>query len=101
VLEAPGQVAKNLGKGLLPTGECWCGCLAATGRGSYFLPGHDRRAATRVIALEYGDIVGFLHALGYQPGGPHPLHPRDRGAREADRDPRGRDRGPAADNLKK
>lgn len=60
-------------KRLLPTGECWDGCGESTARGSFFLPGHDRRAETAVIRVEYGGVAEFLDATGYGPGGKNPL----------------------------
>ena len=52
-----------------PTGECWCGCGGDTKPGRHFLPGHDRRAESKVIKVEYGGSVQFLVAHGYGPGG--------------------------------
>jgi hypothetical protein len=49
------------------SGECWCGCGGRTGN-SFFIPGHDRVAESRVIKREYGGIVQFLEAKGYGPG---------------------------------
>lgn len=60
-------------KRLLPTGDCWDGCGEQTGRGSFFLPGHDRRAETAVIKVEYGGVAEFLDAMGYGPGGKNPV----------------------------
>jgi len=56
---------------LLPTGECWCGCTQETPIGSFFAPGHDKRAEGRVIVEVYGDVVQFLSEHGYAPGGKH------------------------------
>lgn len=56
-------------KRLLPTGECWCGCKAEIPLGSFFAPGHDRRAIQRVIMTEYGGAAAFLAKQGYAPGG--------------------------------
>jgi hypothetical protein len=58
---------------LLPTGNCWCGCGGHTGRGSFFLPGHDRIAESAVIKAEYGSVPEFLDRHGYAPGGKNPL----------------------------
>lgn len=58
---------------LLPTGECWDGCGEQTARGSFFLQGHDRRAETAVIKVEYGGVAEFLDAMGYAPGGKNPV----------------------------
>jgi hypothetical protein len=58
---------------LMPTGKCWCGCGAETGIGSFFQPGHDRRAEAAVRLIEYGDVVDFLVQHGYGPGGKNPV----------------------------
>ena len=55
--------------GLLLTGRCYCGCGAKTGRRSFFAAGHDRKAETAVIKVEYGGVAEFLVAMGYGPGG--------------------------------
>jgi len=60
-------------KRVLPTGECWDGCGEQTARGSFFRPGHDRRAETAVIRAEYGGVAEFLVEMGYGPGGKNPL----------------------------
>lgn len=54
---------------IIPTGKCWCGCGGKTNRGSFFLPGHDKKAerGLREI-LEAKDIVSFLDANGYGDG---------------------------------
>jgi len=54
---------------LIPTGYCWCGCGQETGRGSFFLPGHDKVAESAVILLEYGGVPEFLQHHGFGPGG--------------------------------
>jgi hypothetical protein len=56
---------------LMPTGECWCGCGQDTPVGSFFAPGHDKRAEGRVITQEFGEVARFLAAFGYAPGGKH------------------------------
>src|SRR4051812_25089869 len=56
-----------MGKRLMPTGHCWCGCGAQTDIGSFFAPGHDKRAESRVIMEVFGGVPQFLHALGYGP----------------------------------
>jgi hypothetical protein len=58
---------------ILPTGKCWCGCGADVPRGSFFLSGHDRRAESAVIEIEYTDVIGFLANHGYVPGGKNPM----------------------------
>lgn len=58
-----------MNKRLIPTGECWCGCGAEAGIGSFFVPGHDKRAESALIQLKYGNVAGFLHHHGYGPGG--------------------------------
>jgi hypothetical protein len=64
---------KKMGERILPTGKCWCGCGADVPRGSFFLSGHDRRAESAVITVEYGGVVEFLAAQGYIPGGKNPI----------------------------
>jgi hypothetical protein len=53
----------------LPTGECWCRCGAEVPTRSFFVPGHDKIAESKVIVAEYGSVVDFLAAHGYGPGG--------------------------------
>ena len=52
---------------LLPTGVCWCGCGQDLPRGSFFSPGHDKRAEARVIREKYGSVANFLAAHGLAP----------------------------------
>jgi hypothetical protein len=54
-------------KRLLPTGQCWCGCSARIDLGSFFAPGHDKRAESRVIMEVFGDVPHFVNAFGYGP----------------------------------
>lgn len=56
-------------KNLFPNGKCWCGCGADVSRRSYFKPGHDRKAESSVIEMEYGGVVEFLVEHGYGPDG--------------------------------
>ena len=51
----------------LPMGVCWCGCRAETTDRSFFLPGHDKRAESAVISVEYGSVARFLMHHGYGP----------------------------------
>lgn len=53
----------------MPTGSCWCGCGDDVPKDSFFLAGHDRRAESAVIRVEYGRVVEFLNEHGYGPGG--------------------------------
>jgi len=62
-------MADKRGHRPLPTGECWCGCGAETPVGSFFSPGHDKTAESRVISEQYGTVADFLVAHGYQPAG--------------------------------
>jgi len=64
-------------KRLMPTGDCWCGCGAETGVGSFFLAGHDKVAESAVILVEYGSVPAFLVRHGYGPG-PNQNNPRQR-----------------------
>lgn len=57
---------------LLPTGQCWCGCGQDVARGSFFLPGHDKKAESAVILVEYGGVPEFLAKHGFGPGGKNP-----------------------------
>lgn len=66
-LSAPGP--RRLGRRLVPTGVCWCGCAAEVRLGSFFAKGHDRVALMRVVVGEYGSTAAFLEAHGYAPGG--------------------------------
>lgn len=56
-------------KRLLPTGQCFCGCDEETPRGSFFAPGHDKRAEGAVIRMRHGGVAEFVVAHGYGPGG--------------------------------
>ena len=72
-------------KRLLPTGECWCGCGGEARRGSFFLPGHDKTAASAVISVEYGEVPEFLVSHGYGPEGKSPKREVDRWRAESKR----------------
>ena len=61
-----------MNKRIIPTGDCWCGCGAEVSRGSFFLPGHDKKAEAAVIRIEYGGIPEFLVHHGYGPEGKNP-----------------------------
>jgi hypothetical protein len=52
---------------LVPTGVCWCGCSTPIGLGSFFAPGHDKRAQAQVIEEVFGDVAHFMAAFGYAP----------------------------------
>lgn len=54
---------------LLPTGECWCGCGMKVSFRNFFAPGHDKRAESAVINIEYGGVAAFLVNHGFGPGG--------------------------------
>lgn len=53
---------------LIPTGECWCGCGESTGIGAFFVPGHDKRAESAIVKVEYGTVPDLLDRHGYGPG---------------------------------
>ena len=54
---------------LIPTGNCWCGCGAEVGIGSFFARGHDKIAEAALLAAEYGSsIPQLLHKHGFGPG---------------------------------
>lgn len=55
-------------KRLIPNGECWCGCGEDAGIGSFFKPGHDKRAESMLLRMRYGSVAGFLDAYGFGPG---------------------------------
>ena len=54
---------------LVPTGNCWCGCGVDVDLGSFFAPGHDKRAEARLIMEIFGGVPQFLVAFGRGPGG--------------------------------
>jgi hypothetical protein len=56
----------------MPTGSCWCGCGEEIASLSLFLPGHDKKAESKVILAEYGSVADFLAAHGYGPHGKNP-----------------------------
>src|SRR5882724_7164758 len=45
------------GKRLIPTGDCWCGCGEETKVGSFFRAGHDKKAESLVIEIEFDGSV--------------------------------------------
>jgi len=51
----------------MPTGECWCGCGSETGRGSFFVSGHDKRAESMLIRMKYKGVAEFVADSGYSP----------------------------------
>ncbi len=57
----------------LPQGVCWCGCGTEVPARSFFVPGHDKVAESKVIRAEYGTVADFLAAHGFGPGGKNPL----------------------------
>jgi hypothetical protein len=57
----------------MPTGECWCGCGEAVGRGAFFKSGHDKKAESAVVMVEYGSVPEFIQKHGYGPGGKNPV----------------------------
>ena len=58
---------------ILPTGQCWCGCGQEATRGAFFLSGHDKKAESAIILVEYGGVPEFLAKHGYAPGGKNPI----------------------------
>lgn len=66
-----------------PTGTCWCGC-GGQPKGGFFLSGHDTRAGSNVIAVEYGSVAQFLTEHGYGPGGKNSLEARESMKRRRD-----------------
>jgi len=52
---------------LVPTGKCWCGCATPIDLGSFFAPGHDKRAEAKVIMEVFGGVPQFVAAFGYAP----------------------------------
>lgn len=54
---------------LIPTGECWCGCGAETSVGAFFVSGHDKRAESAVVKVDYGSVPRLLVKHGFGPGG--------------------------------
>lgn len=64
-------------KRLIPTGECWCGCGEQARIGSFFKSGHDRRAESAVIAIEYGSVAHLLDHHGFGPGGRNAMREKE------------------------
>lgn len=62
---------------VFPNGECWCGCGEETDNYSFFVSGHDRRAESNVIAIEYGSVAQFVHAHGFGPGKRNSMRERE------------------------
>ena len=54
---------------LRPTGICWYGCNSETEPTSFFIPGHDSKAESATLDLEYGGRLELLHGHGYGPSG--------------------------------
>jgi len=52
---------------LVPTGVCWCGCRLQVDLGSFFAPGHDKRAEAKLIMELFGGVPQFLVAFGRGP----------------------------------
>lgn len=53
----------------IPTGECWCGCGNEAAVGAFFVSGHDKRAESAIVKVEYGNVPKLLLAHGYGPDG--------------------------------
>jgi hypothetical protein len=48
---------------------CLCGCGEKTHSGSNSLPGHDRKAETKILDIHYGgSVLGLLHFHNYRSG---------------------------------
>lgn len=77
VLESVPRMRGTL-KRLIPDGWCWCGCGREVRLGSFFAPGHDRKAVTAVLEAEYGGAAQFLAAHGYGPQGRKRLRAKPR-----------------------
>jgi hypothetical protein len=54
---------------VLPTGHCWCGCVAETGIGAFFTPGHDKIGESAIIKVVYGSVPEKTSRHGFGPGG--------------------------------
>ncbi|MEX2242606.1 MAG: hypothetical protein WD716_02040 [Fimbriimonadaceae bacterium] len=52
-----------------PNGVCWCGCGKPTGKGAYFVSGHDKKAESAVMQIRYGGVAEMLVHHGFGPGG--------------------------------
>jgi hypothetical protein len=63
---------------LIPTGDCWCGCGHPASRGAFFAQGHDKRAESAVIKVEYGTVPDFLEKHGFGPNGKNPSRELER-----------------------
>jgi hypothetical protein len=54
----------------VPNGKCWDDCGGTPRPGSFFLPGHDKRAERYLSAIDGSQsIAEHLAARGYVPGG--------------------------------
>ena len=54
----------------MPTGQCFCGCGAEVGKGSFFKTGHDKKAEGDMNAIHHDDsVVKRMIDRGYGPGG--------------------------------
>lgn len=52
-----------------PNGLCWCDCGGKTRPGSFFLPGHDKRAERYLDAIDGAHTIAErLAGRGYIPG---------------------------------
>ena len=56
-------------KTVRPTGECWCGCGAATSFGAFFASGHDKVGESAVVKVIYGSVPEFMLKHGFGPDG--------------------------------
>lgn len=53
---------------LIPTGKCWCGCLADVALGKFFARGHDKTAEAALLAIRYeSSVARLLHHHGFGP----------------------------------
>lgn len=54
---------------LEPNRTCWCGCGGETRPDSFFVRGHDSKAESAILDLEYGGRPELLNRHGYGPSG--------------------------------
>ncbi len=53
----------------VPNGMCWCDCGGSPKPGSFFLPGHDKRAERYLAAVDQSaSIADRLASRGFVPG---------------------------------
>lgn len=63
------MIARTTKAAAVPNGLCWDDCGGTPKPGSFFLPGHDKRAERYLVAIEGSQTIAErLAAGGYVPG---------------------------------